>query len=226
MEIGFDVIGDLFLSPDDDFDWDGKATSLYCIVTGNISNDMGKLKEVLQNLGENYKGVFYVSGDYEFHSCADIHDRIHTINHICQRTQGVAGLWHHVVVLENIAILGCNGWAVNSNEKIITHLNTEDILYLQNSIKKLQKHGDVDKIIVVSNSVPKSQLYFGKIPNTFNNVLNLDYCLEADTEKKVKYWAFGNCNRQVDIEIGNIKYLNNPYYKGLPYWPKRIELEI
>lgn len=226
MEIGFDVIGDLFLSPDDEFNWEGKATSLYCIVTGNISNDIGKLQDVLQHLGENYKGVFYVSGDYEFHGCSDLHDRVHTINHICQRTQGVAGLWHHVVVLENIAILGCNGWAKNSDDKTISHLHTEDILYLQHSIKKLQKHGDVDKIIMVSNSVPKSHLYFGKIPETFNNIINLDYCLEADTEKKVKYWTFGNSSRQTDVTIDNVRYLNNPYYKGLPYWPKRIELEI
>ena len=79
---------------------------------------------------------------------------------------------------------------------------------------------------MVSNSVPKSQLYFGQIPKTFNNVINLDYCLEADTEKKVKYWAFGNSNKQADITINNVRYLNNPYYKGLPYWPKRIELEL
>ena len=40
MNIGFDVISDLNLDAEDHFTWEGKATSLYLIIAGNISNDM------------------------------------------------------------------------------------------------------------------------------------------------------------------------------------------
>lgn len=230
MEIGFDVIGDLFLSPDDEFNWDGKATSLYCIVTGNISNDMGKLQETLEHLGECYKGVFYVSGSYEFENCTDLADRVNDINYICQRTNNVASLYHHVVILESIAILGCNGWTTRSTnqqyKKIINDYYFEDLLYLKRSVTKLQKHGDVKDMIVISNSVPNENLYFGRVPNNFETTLALDVCLKNDTENKIKYWTFGNTDNKVNITKDHITYLNNPYSKGMPYWPTRIEIKI
>lgn len=228
MEIGFDIIGDLYLSPNDEFNWEGKPTSLYCIVTGNVSSDIGKLQKTLKHLSECYKGVFYVTGSHEFDECNDIHDRIHTINHICQRTENLASLWHHVVILENIAIVGCNGWTTNSihNKKVISHLHHEDLLYLKNSIKKLQTHGDVEKIIVISNSVPSEELYFNQVPNNYKTLLDLNHCIESDTEKKIKYWAFGNNSKPVNVNLDSINYVNNPYYKDIPYWPKRIGLEF
>jgi len=230
MEIGFDIIGDLYLSPDDEFNWDGKPTSLYCIVTGNISNDMGKLQETLEHLGECYKGVFYVSGNYEFENCSDFNDRINDINYICQRTSNVASLYHHVVILENIAILGCNGWTTRNNnqqyKKIINDFYFEDLLYLKRSITKLQKHGDVKDMIVVSNSVPNEDFFFGQVPRNFETTLGLDVCLKNDTEEKVRYWTFGNTETKVNVTKDNITYLNNPCTKGIPYWPVRIELKL
>lgn len=227
MEIGFDIIGDLFLSPNDEFNWYNKPTSLYCIATGNISSDIGKLQKTLRHLGECYKGVFFVTGSHEFDECNDIHDRIHTINHICQRTDNIAGLWHHVVVMENIAIVGCNGWTINpTNNKKIDHLHQEDLLYLKNSIKKLQMHGDVEQIIIVTNGVPNKTLYFSQVNKDYKTLLDLDICIESDTENKVKYWAFGSYNKPVNITKNSINFINHPYYKGIPYWPKRISLEF
>ena len=37
IDIGFDVISDLNLKRNDSFNWENKATSLYCILSGNIS---------------------------------------------------------------------------------------------------------------------------------------------------------------------------------------------
>ena len=34
IDIGFDIIGDLNLEPNDSFNWEDKPTSLYCILTG------------------------------------------------------------------------------------------------------------------------------------------------------------------------------------------------
>ena len=36
IDIGFDIIGDLNLEPNDSFNWIDKPTSLYCILTGTL----------------------------------------------------------------------------------------------------------------------------------------------------------------------------------------------
>jgi hypothetical protein len=232
MEIGFDVIGDLFLSPDDEFDWDGKPTSLYCIVAGNVSNDMVTLHKTLDHLAENYKGIFYVSGSYEFENCDDIRKRVNEINYICKQVPHVTSLWHHVIMLENIGILGCNGWL---NEQIFenhpdkytaTELRFEDYIYLKSSLQKLQKHGDVKNIIAITNSVPAKELYFGEQPNYTENHIDLTTCLNVDTEHKVSDWVFGTYGKAVDYKTNGINYISNPYRGIKPYWPKRINKSI
>ena len=50
--IGFDLISDLNLSPEDSFNWEGKATSLYCIIAGNISEDLRTIKQTLSHLSK------------------------------------------------------------------------------------------------------------------------------------------------------------------------------
>lgn len=232
MEIGIDVIGDLFLSPNDEFDWSGKSTSLYCIVTGNVGNDMGTLHKTLDNIAENYKGVFYISGHYEFEDCDDIRKRTDEINYVCQQIPNVASLWHHVVILESIAILGCNGFG--QEEKYNNHLDQitatelryEDLVYLKNSVSKLQKHGDVKSIISVTNSVPSPELYFGEVPEYAKSNAMLDLCIGADTENKITHWAFGSYGKAVDISINGITYISNPYNDIRTYWPKRIVATI
>ena len=59
QDIGFDVIGDLNLSINDSFNWENKATSLYCIVAGNISTNLRVVRQTLLHLGQFYQGVFY-----------------------------------------------------------------------------------------------------------------------------------------------------------------------
>ena len=50
MNIGFDVISDLNLDAEDSFDWEGKATSLYLIIAGNISSDLRVIHQTLVHL--------------------------------------------------------------------------------------------------------------------------------------------------------------------------------
>jgi hypothetical protein len=45
MKIGFDLISDLNLSPNDSFNWENKATSLYCIIAGNPARVIKKLNK-------------------------------------------------------------------------------------------------------------------------------------------------------------------------------------
>ena len=57
QDIGFDVISDLNLSAEDSFNWEGKATSLYCIVAGNVSSDLRTVLQTLTHVGRFYQGV-------------------------------------------------------------------------------------------------------------------------------------------------------------------------
>ena len=230
--IGFDLISDLNLSPEDSFNWEGKATSLYCIIAGNISDDLRTIKQTLSHLSKFYQGIFYTLGSLEYHNSPDIHKRTEEIHKTCRTVRNLAIMHHHVVVIDGIAVIGANGWYGDSiiegehiNEILEVNRN-EDILYLKNTIERLQKHLDVKKIVVVSNSVPSIDLYFGEHPNIINTQLNLSISLLADTESKVSHWLYGTYGKVVDTNINNINYVNNSCFKRNPYWAKRIAVTI
>lgn len=233
MKIGFDLISDLNLAPDDSFNWENKATSLYCIVAGNISSDLRTIVQTLSHLTKFYQGVFYSIGALEYQGIDNIEKRTKDILRQCSKIRNVAVLHHHVVIIDGVAILGCNGWYGNSpklenvdiNAQIDAH-RIDDIHYLKNSIEKLQKHLDVTKILLVSNSVPGPDLYFGEEPEEIKGLIPINISLFADTQNKVTYWAFGAHKKIVDTHINGINYVNNPYYKRNPYWAKRIEIEV
>lgn len=232
MQVGFDLISDLHLSPDDSFNWEGKATSLYCLVAGNISSDLRTIFQTLAHLSLHYQGVFYVLGPLEYKNSKNLNHRTQEILNLTSKIKNVAVLYHHVVIIDGIAILGANGWYANEVleepdlEMQIEAARYEDVAYLKQSIQKLQKHLDVRKILLVTNAVPKDQLYFGEIPPRSENYIPLDLTLIADTEHKVTHWAFGTYEKIVDTAIDNINYFNNPYYKKRPYWAKRVDLTV
>jgi hypothetical protein len=228
--IGFDIISDLYLNPNDNFDWEGKATSLYCIVAGNISSDIKTIRKTLTHLGQHYQGVFYCLGSLEYEDCINLETRTKELFKSCNILRNVALLHHHVVIVENIAILGINGWYGNTlpsdpiTEIQVEVFRNEDIIYLKNSIEKLQKHLDVKSIILTSNSVPNEKLYFGQVPEHAKSQIPIDITLSADTEHKVTHWIYGTYDKVVDVTFDKINYINNPSYKRLPYYPKRIEI--
>ena len=223
MKISFDVISDLELTADDTFDWQGKATSLYCIVAGNISNDPKIVILVLNHLSRFYQAIFYIPGYLEFENTENVDQRIRELSRYCRKMRNVTILHHHVVIIEGLAILAANGW-MNSDSFEDTYNREQDILYLRNSIEKLQKHLDVKKILLVSSSVPAKSLYFGEVPEIVEEFPQLKNVLEMDTEKKVSNWIFGTYKKIVDTTIDNVNYLSNPYTKGV-YWAKRVSIE-
>jgi hypothetical protein len=232
MNMGFDIISDLYLTPEESFNWENKATSLYCIVAGNVSTDTRTIYQTLGHLARFYQGIFYVPGPLEYRNSVNINIRTQELFNICKRIPKIAMLFQHVVILDGVAVLGCNGWSADpdqlpklSAEEIDT-ARYEDILYMKKSIDKLQTHLEVKKIIVVSNSVPKKELFFGEVPNYYDDQIQLDFGLNADTESKIVNWVFGTYEKIVDTTIDSINYVNNPYYKVRPYWAKRINLTI
>ena len=229
--IGFDLISDLNLSPEDNFNWEGKATSLYCIIAGNISEDLYTIKQTLSNLSKFYQGIFYTLGSLEYHNTSDVVKRTNEIRKACHSIRNLAIMHHHVVVVDGIAVLGANGWYGNTahdeeTASILEVHRNEDILYLKNTIERLQKHLDVKKIVIVSNSVPGIDLYFGEHPETVDIQLNLNIALIADTENKVSHWLYGTYGKVVDTNINDINYINNSSFKRNPYWAKRIAIQI
>jgi len=228
MEIGFDLISDLYLDPNDSFNWEGKATSLYCIVAGNISNDSRTILQTLTHLSGFYQGVFYVPGPLEFLHKPSIIDYTELLLTAVNRIPNVTNLYHNVIVIDGIAILGVTGWTGLLPESIdddqLTEASYHDLMYLYKSIEKLQKHLDVKTIIIVSATVPSKELYFKEEPDIINHQFPLVTALGNDTELKVMYWLFGNNEKVTDTTIERIRYINNPYLKKRPYWAKRINV--
>jgi len=231
QDIGFDIVSDLNLSPDDSFNWEGKATSLYCLVAGNVSSDSRTIVQTLAHLSRFYQGVFYVPGTLEYQNSNDINNRTDELAEILKPVRNVVILHHNVVIIDGVAVIGANGWndAGNTNTlRDISHTAArfEDMAYLNKSIEKLQKHLDVKRIIVVSNAVPSSDLYFRETPEIVDSQIPLCASLISDTEHKVRHWVFGSYDKTADTYVDDINYINNPYLHVNPYWAKRITISV
>jgi hypothetical protein len=230
MKIGFDVISDLNLDPDENFNWEGKATSLYCIIAGNISNDLRTIHQILLHLSHFYQGVFYTAGTLEYEGASNISTRTDELFNLCKSIRNVAYLHNHVVIIDGIAIVGSNGWFNDEDAYSLLTLDAieneryQDISYLSNAIEKLQLHLDVKKIIIVTHSAPSHELLFGEEPDLIYSIPPLKLSLIKDLEGKVTHWVYGSYDKTVDIVIDGINYINNSYYKRNPYWAKRIEI--
>lgn len=232
MQFGFDIISDLNLEKEDKLDWEGKATSLYCLIPGNISDNMHVVMSTLRHLSTHYHGIFYIDGSLENTVVEDREKRIEEIAKICSSLKNVVYLHNHVVVVDGIALVGINGWYGNCipedsfNRLRVEMYMHEDLAYLGKTIEKLQLHVDVKKVVIISNSVPSKELFFGECPNDMVNWLGPTAGLVSDTEAKVTTWVYGSYNKTVDTVINGIRYMNNSSYKRQPYWPKRFDLEL
>lgn len=231
MKLGFDVISDLHLSPEDSFNWEGKATSLYCIIAGNISDDFRTIVQTLMHLSKMYQGIFYIPGTLEYQNLSSIEGRTEQLFKITKSLKNVALLHNHVVIIDGVALLGANCW-YNSPESANPVFNIEkqmqkqeDLVYLTNSLAKLQLHLDVKKIVIVTNSVPGPELFFGENGDK-EDLFIPQIALYKDSEKKVTHWVYGTYKKEVDTMINGVNYVCNSYYKRNPYWAKRIEVEI
>jgi hypothetical protein len=224
-----DLISDLNLTSADQFDWTEKATSLFCVVAGNISDDLKVLESVLGHLSKNYRGVFFIDGSLEHKNLENYESRILDIKTICDDIDGVVYLYNHVVILNGVAFIAANGWYGNRKNidtfedlEYVERYMTEDVEYLSASIKKLQTHQDVKKIVVVTNSMPSDYLGFNSPNVNFSGVLKPALGLVFDTNYKVENWLFGTNDIEVDVTLANRRYVNNPVVSGLLYFPKRI----
>ena len=229
MIFGFDIISDLYITTQNTFNWENKPTSLYCIIPGNITNDIHILYMTLKHLSKHYQGVFYIDGSLEHNFLHEREIVNSDIAKICAKIKNVVYLHNNVVVVDGIALVGANGWhnnlSVNTDDEKfqVKSYKYDDLLYMEKTVERLQLHVDVKKIIMITNSVPTNNLYFGENPNNEEDV-DLTMILGADTEKKITAWVFGQHKKIVDTIIDDINYLNNPCYDRNPYYAKRINI--
>lgn len=229
QEIAFDIISDLNLSPNDSFNWDNKATSLYCIVAGNISSNLRTVIQVLLHLSSKYQGVFFVPGKLEYENCDSLSTRSKELLTISEGIPNVVTLYNSVIVVDGVALLGSNGWGnienkLDNRNAAMTAAKYEDFTYLISSLGKLQKHLDVKKVVVITSAVPREDLYFGEMPDNVVDQIPLFNIIEADTERKITHWIFGTYDKPVDITIDNIKYVSNAKNQYGPYYAKRLSI--
>lgn len=230
MKIGFDVISDLYLEPNDSFNWDNKATSLYCILAGNISSDLRTIRQTLLHLAGHYQGIFYIPSFLEYKDCVSINQRTDQIKKIVETVRNVAILHNHVVVVDGIALLGASCWYdATVPEQMITEIDqqihrNEDHVYLCSTIQKIQLHLDVTKVIVVTGSVPNTTLYFGQAPEGMQELVPPSDILNFDTQHKITHWVYGNFDKNVEVVKDNITYISNPYLHSKNYYAKRIDV--
>lgn len=229
MTIGFDVISDLNLTSADKFEWEDKVTSLFCIIPGNISNDITVIFNTLKHLSTLYQGVFFIDGGNEHHTIHDCDIRTDQLSKVCKLLKNVVYLHNHVVIVDGIALVGCNGWYGNYQPKDIIEMisvetqRCDDLAYTIKTVERLQIHVDVKKIIMITNSVPSQDLYFGddvELPEPIGPA----HSILQDTEGKITTWVYGTHNRTTDTVIDGIRYVNNSCYGQQPYWAKRIEV--
>lgn len=223
--LAVDIISDLNLTTADSFEWDSKPTALFCIVAGGISEDMNVLECILEKLSHVYRGVFYIDGITEHSSIQNHESTILTITDICNKFSNVVYLYQHVVVLNNVAFIGLNGWNFPPDhdwidKSILYEQKMQDIAYLSNAIKGLQNHKDVTKIVIISACIPAENFLFKQ--ECYDSGLSPALTLLYDDSSLVKTWIFSGSEISIDVTYNNRRFVNNPCHNKAPYWPKRI----
>ena len=244
MRFSFDLISDLHVETWDQFDWTGQATSQYCVVAGDISEDQDQLRRTLQHLGQCYQAVFYIDGNDE-HS-ASLGDLDSSYNSLHQHLQGIPNvvyLHSNVVIINGVGILGTNGWwTYNFNPWIdedqsrqwyqqralltteaadaIKSQSHQDAAYMVNSVRKLQMHRDVKALVMVTHTVPAPWLieHDPELDSNyrFNCMGNqhMQAVFDSDTEHKIHTWCFGHYHTAVDTQQNGVRFVNNCRGRG------------
>lgn len=240
MTLNFDLISDLYLESLDNFTWEDKATSLFCIVAGNISSDHDVLFAFLADIAQYYEGVFFIDGDLEHDSFEGDFDKSYgSLRDNIAEIEGAFFLHENIIILPNVTLLATNGWTTfdfTSNHDVnetmefleeregvpqdvanrIFKLAVTDQHYMYNSIESCQDMDEVENLIVVTNSVPMADFimhddeYDKTLLGDVAGNSGLVQCLMNDPKKKVKTWLFGKYPGDIDYEVDGVRYVNNP----------------
>jgi len=235
----FDIISDLNLTSMDDCIWENKATSLFCLVAGNISADRDILETFLEELSYAYHMVFFIDGDLEHEYYDDLDESYQDLIELIEDYENVIYLHDNIIIMDDVCIVGANGWTTfdftnmstvnitidymkshgimdedRANE--IFKLAVTDQHYMYNAITNLQEVMDINKIIMISNTVPEydfishNEHFNGTYTGDVMGNNGLSGCISSDEAKKIKTWVFGKPVDIVDCVRDGIHYMNNP----------------
>lgn len=248
MNFAFDIISDLHIQPDEDFNWSGQQTSLYCVVAGDVAQDRETLLRTLRHISSCYLGTLYVDGNEEHRDYLDDLDSSYdSLAQELQKIPSLIYLHNNVVVIDGVAFVGVNGWwnfhydtsldLTESVEWYCQYVNVDhrvayqtaekaygDAAYLTNTISRLQRHPDVRSIVVISHTVPDAELtnHDADLASQlrYNCVGNphLIRCREHDTANKIIMWCFGHYHRVIDREIDGVQFVSNPRGRANTPW--------
>jgi len=166
---------------------------------------------------------------------ASYQDLIAGINPI----ERVVYLHENIIVLNDILLVGTNGWTTFdftykstvydtmqflTDKDIMSEQHANDIFklaiddqhYLYKSIEACQTFSECRNIVLITSSVPKGELiahhndYDGTLLGDMIGNSGMDKCLENDTLKKVNTWVFGKFPDELDYVIDDVRYVNNP----------------
>ena len=173
MKIHFDLISDLHVDTwDEEFSWEGKATSLYAVVAGDISRDRSQLRPVLEEISKHYVMTMFVDGNDEHRwTLDDLSTSYKTLKQELSDIPNFIWLQDDSLVVDNIAFIGTNGWTSFDFAEDNSYLENKkwmeetykismfagqqieacamsDAGFLVRTVEKLQRHPDVKKIVV------------------------------------------------------------------------------
>ena len=183
MKLAFDLISDLHVDTwEEPFDWTGLATSMVCVVAGDISRDRSTVLKTLEHLSNCYRGVFYIDGNDEHrYTLDDLGESYRSLASEIEKIPNVTYLQDNVCIVDGVAFLGTNGWWTFDMDSEIDYDQTRqwfreryqinetevnnveamafnDYAYLAKSVERLQTHQDVKKIVLVTHTVPSVEL--------------------------------------------------------------------
>jgi Icc-related predicted phosphoesterase len=253
MKLAFDLISDLHVETwPEPFDWTGMATSMICVVAGDISRDRQVVIDTLRHLGNCYRAVFYVDGNDEHrYSLHDLGDSYKTLAEELADIPNVVFLQDNVVIVDGVAFLGTNGWWTYDLDDNVDYDQTklwfqdryqiprtvadgveamalQDYAYLSRSVERLQTHQDVERIVLITHTVPMLQLvdHDPEVADTYRiNCVGNSHILRTlakDTERKVSNWVFGHYHNDIDRTFEDVRFSNNCRGRGNTPWSKSV----
>lgn len=253
MKIAFDLISDLHVENwTEPLDWEGQATSMLCVVAGDIGRDRDRVVETLAHLSEHYRAVFYIDGNDEHkHSLDDLGESYKDLDARIQTLPNVTYLQDNVCIVDGVAFLGTNGWWTYDLDPAVDYDQTrcwfqdrhkisttvvdsieamalQDYAYLAKSVRRLQTHKDIKKIVIVTHTVPMLELikHDTEIAETYRvNCTGNSHILKIlreDTEQKISHWCFGHYHMDIDRDFGHIRFVNNCRGRGNTPWSKSV----
>jgi len=240
MKTAFDLISDLYLTDMKTFTWKDKAVSRFCLIAGNITNDRTVLHEFLEYISRYYLAIFFIDGDLEHeHYDGNFVESYNNLSTLIGSVQNVVFLHENIIILDNVTLIGANGWTtfdfdgLSSTGLTIEHLvhknkiteeNAHEIFklaindqhYMYNSIDQCQRMHDCKDVLLITNSVPVPDFithnddFLGTTLGACTGNDGITGCLSLDKYGKVNTWIFGRFHEDLDYNINGVRYVSNP----------------